>query len=93
MKKGFVLISTLALIVILSLLILLISRTLYTDSLKTNIFSNSVEKRIELINIEKLLIDSLNKNSDRLRDIKIAEDEINFFINSASKDVKIFLKF
>ena len=56
MKKGFILISTLALIVILSLLILLISRTLYTDSLKTNVFSNSVEKRIELINIEKLLI-------------------------------------
>ena len=89
MKKGFVLISTLALIVILSLLILLISRTLYTDSLKTNVFSNSVEKRIELINIEKLLIDSLNKNSDRLRDIKIAEEEINFFINSNDPDLKI----
>ena len=43
-EERFVLISTLALIVILSLLILLISRTLYTDSLKTNVFSNSVEK-------------------------------------------------
>ncbi len=89
MKKGFVLISTLALILILSLLILLISRSLYTDSLKTNIFSISVEKRIELINIEKLLVDLLINNSDRLRDIKIAEEEISFFINANDPDLEI----
>tara|TARA_Y100001970_G_scaffold100726_1_gene126523 strand:- start:229 stop:1164 length:936 start_codon:yes stop_codon:yes gene_type:complete len=91
MKKGFVLISTLALIVILSFLVLIISRTIYTDTLKTSVFANSIEKRIELINTEKLLIDILISNSDRLRNVKLGEGELNFIINSKIPDLRIEL--
>ena len=91
MKKGFVLISTLALIVILSFLVLIISRTIYTDTLKTSVFANSIEKRIELINTEKLLIDILISNSDRLRNVKLGEGELNFIINSKIPDLRIGL--
>ena len=82
MKRGFVLISTLALILILSFLVLLLSRTIYTDTLKTNIYSTSIEKRIELINTEKILIDTFISNSDRLRNVEFAEGELNFIINT-----------
>ena len=91
MKKGFFLISTLALIVILSFLVLIISRTIYTDTLKTSVFANSIEKRIELINTEKLLIDILISNSDRLRNVKLGEGELNFIINSKIPDLRIEL--
>ena len=50
MRKGFVLISTLALIVILSFLILVISRLIYNDTIKSTVYTSSIEKRIELIN-------------------------------------------
>ena len=91
MKKGFVLISTLALILILSFLVLVLSRTIYTDTLKTNIYSLSIEKRIELINTEKILIDSFISNSDRLRNVELAESELNFIINTKIPDLLIEL--
>ena len=82
MKKGFVLISTLALVVILSTLVLIISRTIYTDTVRTNIYATSIEKRIELINTEKLLTETLLTNSDKLRNIEVSEEEINFILKS-----------
>ena len=91
MKRGFVLISTLALILILSFLVLLLSRTIYTDTLKTNIYSTSIEKRIELINTEKILIDTFISNSDRLRNVEFAEGELNFIINTKIPDLLIEL--
>ena len=91
MKKGFVLISTLALILILSFLVLVLSRTIYTDTLKTNIYSLSIEKRIELINTEKILIDTFISNSDRLRNVEFAEGELNFIINTKTPDLLIEL--
>ena len=91
MKKGFVLISTLALILILSFLVLVLSRTIYTDTLKTNIYSLSIEKRIELINTEKILIDTFISNSDRLRNVELAEGELNFIINTKIPDLLIEL--
>ncbi len=91
MKKGFVLISTLALILILSFLVLVLSRTIYTDTLKTNIYSISIEKRIELINAEKILVDTFISNSDRLRNVELAEGELNFMINSKISDLLIEL--
>tara|TARA_B100001029_G_scaffold162918_1_gene152646 strand:- start:2958 stop:3893 length:936 start_codon:yes stop_codon:yes gene_type:complete len=91
MKKGFVLISTLALILILSFLVLVLSRTIYTDTLKTNIYSTSIEKRIELINTEKILIDTFISNSDRLRNVEFAEGELNFIINTKIPDLLIEL--
>ena len=91
MKKGFVLISTLALILILSFLVLVLSRTIYTDTLKTNIYSTSIEKRIELINTEKILIDTFISNSDRLRNVEFAEGELNFIINTKTPDLLIEL--
>ena len=63
MKRGFVLISTLALIVILSFLVLIISRTIYTDTLRTTFYAESMEKRIQIINYESLLVDLLIDNS------------------------------
>ena len=80
MKKGFVLISTLALIVILSFLVLVISRTIYSDTLKTTVYANSLEKRIEIINYESFLVDLLIDNNILNRNIDLAENEINFSI-------------
>tara|TARA_A100001388_G_C28772550_1_gene504872 strand:+ start:3560 stop:4495 length:936 start_codon:yes stop_codon:yes gene_type:complete len=89
MKKGFVLISTLALIVILSLLVLVISRAIFSDTLKSHVFTNSIEKRIELINTERLLIDTLITNSDRLRNMVIANEEINFLVDQKIPNLSV----
>ena len=78
MKKGFVLISTLALIVILSFIILILSRTIYSDTLRTTLFASSLEKRIEIINYERFLIDTLIDNSLLNRNLLLAENELNF---------------
>ena len=80
MKRGFVLISTLALIVILSFLVLVLSRTIYSDTLKTTIYANSIEKRIEIINYESFLVDLLIDNSVLNKNLNLAEQEINFSI-------------
>ena len=77
MKRGFVLISTLALIVILSFIILVLSRTIYSDTLRTTIFASSLEKRIEIINYETYLVDTLIDNSLLNRNLSLAENELN----------------
>ena len=82
MKRGFVLISTLALIVILSFLVLILSKTIYSDTLKTTVYANSIEKRIEIINYESFLVDLLIDNSILNKNLTLAEQEINFAINS-----------
>ena len=80
MKRGFVLISTLALIVILSFLVLIISRTIYTDTLRTTFYAESMEKRIQIINYESLLVDLLIDNSTLNRNLLFAENEINLIL-------------
>ena len=80
MKRGFVLISTLALIVILSFLVLIISRTIYTDTLRTTFYAQSMEKRIQIINYESLLVDLLIDNSTLNRNLLFAENEINLIL-------------
>ena len=89
MKKGFVLISTLALIVILSFLVLVISRTIYSDTLKTTVYANSLEKRIEIINYESFLVDLLINNNILNRNIDLAENEINFSIQKKFPELSI----
>ncbi len=80
MKRGFVLISTLALIVILSFLVLIISRTIYTDTLRTTFYAESMEKRIQIINYESFLVDLLIDNSTLNRNLLFAENEINLIL-------------
>ena len=80
MKRGFVLISTLALIVILSFVVLIISRTIYTDTLRTTFYAESMEKRIQIINYESLLVDLLIDNSTLNRNLLFAENEINLIL-------------
>ena len=92
MKRGFVLISTLALIVILSFIILILSRTIYSDTLRTTIFAKSIEKRIEIINYESFLIDTLIDNSLLNRNLPLAESELNFNIQSKFPDLSISLE-
>ena len=89
MKRGFVLISTLALIVILSFLVLVLSRTIYNDTLKTTIYANSIEKRIEIINYESFLVDLLIDNSVLNKNLNLAEQEINLTLVGSSADVDI----
>ena len=89
MKRGFVLISTLALIVILSFIILILSRTIYTDTLRTTLFASSLEKRIEIINYESFFIDTLIDNSLLNRNLLLAESELNFNIQSKFPDLSI----
>jgi len=91
MRRGFVLISTLALIVILSFLVLVLSRTIYGDTLKTTIYANSVEKRIEIINYESFLVDLLIDNSVLNRNLALAEQEINFSIQRKFPELTISL--
>ena len=91
MRRGFVLISTLALIVILSFLVLVLSRTIYGDTLKTTIYANSVEKRIEIINYESFLVDLLIDNSLLNRNLTLAEQEINFSIQKKISRIDYFI--
>ena len=67
MKKGFILISTLSLVTILSFLTILISKQIFNDSVSTNIYQESIKKRIELINYEKFITENLLNNSNLLR--------------------------
>ena len=92
MKRGFVLISTLALIVILSFLVLVLSRTIYSDTLKTTIYANSIEKRIEIINYESFLVDLLIDNSVLNKNLNLAEQEINFSIQKKFPELTVSLK-
>ena len=89
MKKGFVLITTLSVITILSFLILVINRTVIQDSVKTTIFNESILKRIQLINYEKFLIETLQNNSIQLRNLLLAEQEINSFMGEEYDGLKI----
>lgn len=91
MKKGFVLISTLALIVVLSFLILAISRLIYNDTVKSSIYTTSIEKRIEIINSEKLFINILKNNSILLKNLSIAETELNTYAKSKYENLSISL--
>ncbi len=91
MKRGFVLISTLALIVILSFLVLIIA-DIYGDTLKTTIYTNSVEKRIEIINYESILIDSLIDNNLLNKNLVLAEKEINFSIQKKFPELTISIE-
>jgi general secretion pathway protein K len=60
--------------------VLVLSRTIYSDTLKTTIYANSIEKRIEIINYESFLVDLLIDNSVLNRNLNLAEQEINFSI-------------
>tara|TARA_Y100000994_G_scaffold41253_1_gene32198 strand:- start:1437 stop:2369 length:933 start_codon:yes stop_codon:yes gene_type:complete len=91
MKRGFVLISTLALIVILSFLVLILSKTIYSDTLKTTVYANSIEKRIEIINYESFLVDLLIDNSILNRNLTLAEQEINFAIQKKFPQLTVSL--
>ena len=89
MKKGFVLITTLSVITILSFLILVINKTVIQDSVKTYVFNESILKRIQLINYEKFLIETLQNNSFQLRNLSLAEQEINTFMAEEYENLKI----
>ena len=91
MKKGFVLISTLALIVILSFLILVISRLIYNDTIKSTVYTSSIEKRIELINSEKLFTNTLLNNTELLKNLTFAESQLNIFANTQYENLDIEL--
>tara|TARA_B100001989_G_scaffold61623_1_gene41350 strand:+ start:5203 stop:6135 length:933 start_codon:yes stop_codon:yes gene_type:complete len=92
MKRGFVLISTLALIVILSFIILILSRTIYSDTLRTTVFASSLEKRIEIINYETYLVDTLIDNSLLNRNLSLAENELNLNIKSKFPNLSVSLE-
>lgn len=91
MKRGFVLISTLALIVILSFLVLILSKTIYSDTLKTTVYANSIEKRVEIINYESFLVDLLIDNSILNKNLTLAEQEINFAIQKKFPQLTVSL--
>ena len=91
MKRGFVLISTLALMVILSFLVLILSKTIYSDTLKTTVYANSIEKRIEIINYESFLVDLLIDNSILNKNLTLAEQEINFAIQKKFPQLTVSL--
>ena len=91
MRKGFVLISTLALIVILSFLILVISRLIYNDTIKSTVYTSSIETRIELINSEKLFTNTLLNNSELLKNLTLAESQLNIFANTKYENLDIEL--
>ena len=60
MKKGFILISTLSLVTILSFLTILISKQIFNDSVSTNIYQESIKKRIG--DVSKIVTFPFHKN-------------------------------
>ena len=67
----------------------LINRTVIQDSVKTTIFNESILKRIQLINYEKFLIETLQNNSFQLRNLLLAEQEVNSFMGEEYYGLKI----
>ncbi len=92
MRRGFVLISTLALIVVLSFLVLIISRTIYTDTLRTTFYAESIQKRIQIINYESLLVELLVDNSILSRNLFYAENEMNSILKDKFQNLTISIE-
>ena len=87
--KGYILISTLSIITILSLIVIFISRSIFQDTVKTSIFNNSIYYRIQLINYEKFLVQSLQNNSNFLRNLDLAKYQIQEMINEKYEDISV----
>lgn len=87
--KGYILISTLSIITILSLIVIFISRSIFQDTVKTSIFNNSIYYRIQLINYEKFLVQSLQNNSNFLRNLDLATYQLEEMINEKYEDISV----
>ena len=87
--KGYILISTLSIITILSLIVIFISRSIFQDTVKTSIFNNSIFYRIQLINYEKFLVQSLQNNSNFLRNLDLATYQLEEMINEKYEDISV----
>ena len=87
--KGYILISTLSIITILSLIVIFISRSIFQDTVKTSIFNNSIFYRIQLINYEKFLVQSLQNNSNFLRNLDLASYQLQEMINEKYEDISV----
>ena len=81
MKNGFILISTISIIAILSILTLFINSLTISNALTISNFNDSVEQRIKIINYERFVINSLQNNSNQLRNLQFAEGEINYLVS------------
>ena len=87
--KGYILISTLSIITILSLIVIFISRSIFQDTVKTSIFNNSIYYRIQLINYEKFLVQSLQNNSNFLRNLDLATYQLEEMLNEKYEDISV----
>ena len=87
--KGYILISTLSIITILSLIVIFISRSIFQDTVKTSIFNNSIYYRIQLINYEKFLVQSLQNNSNFLRNLDLATYQLEEMLNEKYQDISV----
>ena len=87
--KGYILISTLSIITILSLIVIFISRSIFQDTVKTSIFNNSIYYRIQLINYEKYLVQSLQNNSNFLRNLDLATYQLEEMLNEKYQDISV----
>ena len=87
--KGYILISTLSIITILSLIVIFISRSIFQDTVKTSIFNNSIHYRIQLINYEKFLVQSLQNNSNFLRNLDLATYQLEEMINEKYENISV----
>ena len=81
MKNGFILISTISIIAILSILTLFINSLTISNALTISNFNDSIEQRIKIINYERFVINSLQNNSNQLRNLQFAEGEINYLVS------------
>lgn len=81
MKNGFILISTISIIAILSILTLFINSLTISNALAISNFNDSIEQRIKIINYERFVINSLQNNSNQLRNLQFAEGEINYLVS------------
>lgn len=92
MKKGFVLISTLSIIAILAVLTLFINSMVISSALTISNFNESVEQRIKTINYEKFILNTLQNNSNQLRNLEVAENQLNALIKEKTPSLSIKLK-
>ena len=92
MKKAFVLISTLSIIAILAVLTLFINSMVISNALKISNFNESIEQRIKLLNYEKFILNTLQNNSNQLRNLDVAQNQLNILIKEKVPSLTVQFK-
>ena len=62
-----------------------------SSALTISNFNESVEQRIKIINYEKFILNTLQNNSNQLRNLEVAENQLNVLIKEKTPSLSIKL--